>query len=217
MQKEEDNQKQVQLAQAVFQALDERFPTARCELNYQNPFQLLIATMLSAQSTDERVNLITESLFRELPTPAHYLALGQAGVEERIKSLGLFRTKAKNIMAVCRILVEQFDSNVPADFETLKQFPGVGRKTASVVVSNAFGIPAMPVDTHVFRVANRIGLTAGRTPGQVETQLKGLLPPESWILTHHLLIFHGRRICTARHPDCAACPIRNLCQEKSSR
>lgn len=197
----------------VYEILQARFPEAQCELLYENPFELLIATILSAQCTDDRVNMVTRSLFAELKTPEDYLSLGQAGLEERIKSLGLFRNKAKNILALCRVLLNEYGGEIPADLEELQKLPGVGRKTANVVGSNAFGIPALAVDTHVFRVARRLGLAQGSTPEKVEEELKQVFAREHWSKAHHLLIFHGRRICAARKPQCPLCPLAGECHE----
>lgn len=200
-----------ELGQHVFEALAERFPDAHCELVHKNPFELLIATILSAQCTDDRVNMVTCSLFDELKTPEDYLALGREGLEERIKSLGLFHNKAKNILALCRRLVDDYEGKVPADLEELQKLPGVGRKTANVVASNAFGIPALAVDTHVFRVARRLGLAQGKTPDKVEEELKQVFERKNWGKAHHLLIFQGRRICAARKPQCSLCPLAKRC------
>ncbi|GAB6174941.1 endonuclease III [Paradesulfitobacterium aromaticivorans] len=197
----------------VYEILQARFPEAQCELLYENPFELLIATILSAQCTDDRVNMVTRSLFAELKTPEDYLSLGQVGLEERIKSLGLFHNKAKNILAMCRVLLDEYEGEIPADLEELQKLPGVGRKTANVVGSNAFGIPALAVDTHVFRVARRLGLAQGSTPEKVEEELKQVFARAHWSKAHHLLIFHGRRICAARKPQCRLCPLASECHE----
>ena len=196
----------------VYEALSVRFPDAHCELLHHNPFELLIATILSAQCTDDRVNMVTRSLFAELKTPEDYLALGQEALQERIKSLGLFHNKAKNLLAMCQRLLEDYGREVPADLEELRKLPGVGRKTANVVASNAFGIPALAVDTHVFRVARRLGLAQGSTPEKVEEELKQVFAREHWSKAHHLLIFHGRRICAARKPQCPVCPLVDKCE-----
>lgn len=199
------------VSEFIFHALFNKFPEARCELEFNTPFELLIATILSAQCTDERVNLVTASLFAEANTPEKIIKLGQTGLENKIRSLGLFHNKAKNILAACKVLVEKFKGQVPGDLELLKELPGVGRKTANVVVSNAFGIPAIAVDTHVFRVAHRLGIAQGKTPEKVEEELKQLFPRDRWSLIHHLLIFHGRRICSARKPRCEECPVSRKC------
>ena len=200
------------VSQYIFVALQERFPDARCELVYHTPFELLIATILSAQCTDERVNLVTESLFAETNTPEGIISLGQTQLELKIRSLGLFHNKAKNILAACKVLVEEHEGRVPSDLELLRRLPGVGRKTANVVVSNAFGLPAIAVDTHVFRVAHRLGIVQGKTPDKVEEELMQIFPQDRWSLVHHLLIFHGRRICTARKPLCNECPVAQVCK-----
>ena len=200
------------LSRAIFDALQETFPDAHCELEFQTSFELLIATILSAQCTDERVNLVTVSLFAEANTPEGIIALGLTGLENKIRSLGLFHNKAKNIIAACKVLIENFEGRVPEDLELLRQLPGVGRKTANVVVSNAFGIPAIPVDTHVFRVSHRLGIAHGKTPEKVEEELMGVFPRERWSQVHHLLIFLGRRICIARKPHCEECPVKDFCK-----
>jgi len=196
----------------IFDVLQKKFPDARCELEYHTPFELLVATILSAQCTDERVNLVTASLFAEANTPETIIALGQRELETKIRSLGLYHNKAKNILGACRALVEDFAGQVPEDRESLRKLPGVGRKTANVVVSNAFGIPALAVDTHVFRVAHRLGIAQGKTPEKVEVELMRVFPSEKWSQLHHLLIFLGRRICDARKPRCEECPVAQVCK-----
>ena len=195
----------------ILNALQKKFPDAHCELEFNSSFELLIATILSAQCTDERVNRVTASLFADANTPGTMMALGQIELENRIHSLGLFHTKAKNIIATCHVLVKEFRGQVPEELELLRQLPGVGRKTANVVGSNAFGIPAIAVDTHVFRVAHRLGIAHGKTPEKVEEELMKIFPRESWSLVHHLLIFQGRRICVARKPHCEECPVSKVC------
>lgn len=197
--------------QMIFEFLEKTYPDAHCELNFSNPFQLLIATILSAQATDRKVNQITERLFQKYTTPQDLLSISQEELEKEIKEIGLYHNKAKNILATCRILVEKYQGKVPCDFSALTELPGVGRKTANVVLSNAFGIPALAVDTHVLRVSNRLGLAAGDNPNLVEEQLKGVIPKEKWSLAHHLLIWHGRRTCLARHPKCQLCPLLSQC------
>lgn len=196
----------------IFDALQKRFPDARCELVFHTPFELLISTILSAQCTDERVNLVTASLFAEANTPEAIIRLGKTQLENKIRSLGLFHNKAKNILAACKVLVEKYEGQVPTDLELLRGLPGVGRKTANVVVSNAFDIPAIAVDTHVFRVAHRIGIAHGKSPEKVEEELMRVFPEDRWSLVHHLLIFHGRRICSARKPLCKECPVAQVCK-----
>ena len=199
-------------AQFIFDALQKTFPDAHCELDYNTPFELLIATILSAQCTDERVNRVTASLFATANTPEEIIALGSIELENKIRSLGLFHNKAKNILLSCRALIEDFEGQVPEEIQLLRKLPGVGRKTANVVVSNAFGIPALAVDTHVFRVAHRLGIAQGKTPEKVEEELMHSFPRERWSLVHHLLIFHGRRICIARKPRCEECPVTLVCK-----
>jgi len=206
----------VTVSQFIFDALRERFPDAHCELEFNTPFELLIATILSAQCTDERVNFVTASLFAQANTPKSIIELGQIKLENKIRSLGLFHNKAKNILAACKVLVENFNGQVPADLEQLRGLPGVGRKTANVVVSNAFGIPAIAVDTHVFRVAHRLGIAREKTPEKVEEELMRIFPRERWSLVHHLLIFQGRRICSARKPCCEECPVTQVCKMYSA-
>ena len=196
----------------ILNALQKEFPDARCELEFHSPFELLIATILSAQCTDERVNMVTASLFSVANTPEAIIDLGQIGLENKIRSLGLFHNKAKNIIATCRVLVEDFEGQVPEELDLLRQLPGVGRKTANVVVSNAFGVPALAVDTHVFRVAHRLGIAEGKTPEKVEEELMKVFTRENWSLVHHLLIFQGRRICLARKPHCEECSVASVCK-----
>lgn len=196
----------------ILDILEATYPEAKCELNYGTPFQLLVATMLSAQSTDRTVNRVTEGLFARYPDVESFLMLPQEQLEQEIKEIGLYRNKAKNILAMCRELVTRFSGQVPATLEELTSLPGVGRKTANVVLSNAFGIPAIAVDTHVFRVSNRIGLAHSSRVDQTEAQLTELIPKERWSKTHHLLIFHGRRTCLAKKPKCEACSIMPYCE-----
>lgn len=203
-------------ADVIFNILLDTFPDARCELEFHTPFELLIATILSAQCTDERVNVVTAALFAEASTPEGIIDLGQQELENKIRSLGLFHNKSKNIIAACRALIDNYAGQVPKDVVLLRQLPGVGRKTANVVVSNAFGIPALAVDTHVFRVAHRLGIAQGKTPEKVEEELKLFFPSEKWTLVHHLLIFHGRRICYARKPNCKECPLIGICADEHS-
>ena len=180
-------------------------------LKFRNPFELLVAVILSAQCTDVRVNITTERLFAKAPCPQDIVDMGLPALEQEIKDCGLFRNKAKNIMATCEILVREFDSKVPEDFDTLLKLPGVGRKTANVVTSIAFDRPAIAVDTHVFRVANRLKLAAGDTPLEVEEGLMKAIPKELWSQAHHWLIWHGRRVCKARRPLCGECPLGEVC------
>lgn len=195
----------------VLGILEQTYPDAHCELNFSNPFQLLIATILSAQCTDKKVNLVTEKLFANYPTPQAFLKLGQVNLENEIKELGLYRHKAKNILATCQDLLNRYEGRIPADLDDLTSLPGVGRKTANVVAGNAFGIPALAVDTHVFRVSNRLGLACSQKVEEVEKQLKETIPKEKWNQAHHWLIWHGRRCCTARKPACDRCSLQDYC------
>lgn len=196
----------------ILDILKNTYPQAKCGLNFGTPFQLLVATMLSAQSTDKTVNRITEGLFERYPDPDSFLRLTQEQLEQEIKEIGLYHNKAKNILAMCRELKERFSGQVPSTLEELMSLPGVGRKTANVVLSNAFRIPALAVDTHVFRVSNRIGLAHSRRVDETESQLTSLIPRERWIKAHHLLIWHGRLTCTARKPRCDICSIAPYCE-----
>ncbi|MHB8475900.1 MAG: endonuclease III [Steroidobacteraceae bacterium] len=197
---------------AIFERLRAANPKPRTELNYQSPFELLLAVMLSAQATDKSVNKATASLFRAANTPAAILALGVDVLSAHIKSIGLYNSKAKNIIATCRLLLERHGGTVPASREELEQLPGVGRKTANVILNTAFGAATMAVDTHIFRVANRTGLAPGKTVREVEEQLLKFTPPEFLKDAHHWLILHGRYVCKARVPACAGCLIVDLCE-----
>nr|WP_276938186.1 endonuclease III [Helcococcus sueciensis] len=190
--------------------LYEYFPDAGPELNYNNEFELLCAVMLSAQTTDVRVNIVTEELFKKFKTPYDYLDADIKDIEELIKSIGLYKNKAKNLKNTAEILVEKFDGKVPNTREELESLPGVGRKTANVVLSVAFGIPAIAVDTHVHRTANRIGLVRSKNVWETEQQLMELIPKEDWFKAHHVLILYGRRISKARNPDCENDPIKHI-------
>ncbi|MCL6631364.1 MAG: endonuclease III [Alicyclobacillus herbarius] len=201
-----------QTARRVLEKLAQAYPDARCALNHKNAFELLIATILSAQSTDARVNKVTEGLFQKYRTPEDYASLTPEILQEDIKELGLYRSKAENIVAACRILMEQYGGQVPVSREELMKLPGVGRKTANVVLSVAFGVPALAVDTHVSRVANRIGLADSDNPLQIEQQVCSLVPKKLWSNAHHWLIHHGRRVCTARKPQCDSCPLQAECR-----
>jgi endonuclease-3 len=196
----------------ILDTLQQLYPDAHCELNYRTPFELLIATILSAQCTDKRVNEITAPMFEHLNQPEHYLHLTQEEMEEHIKGLGLYKNKSKNILETCRILYEKYNGEVPQTHKELEALPGVGRKTANVVLSNAFGIPAIAVDTHVFRVANRLGLAKSDNVDEVERQLMKRIPKEKWSDAHHWLIWHGRRVCSARNPQCGSCPLQTMCR-----
>ena len=191
--------------------LEQTYPDVKSALVYTNPFELLIAVILSAQCTDTRVNKTTKSLFAKADTPKEIQALGIDGLEAEIKNCGLFHNKAKNIMSTSKILCEEYQGCVPNDFKALLSLPGVGRKTANVVISQAFGQPAIAVDTHVFRVANRLHLAQGQTPLEVEKGLKAAIPEEKWSQAHHWLIWHGRRVCKSRNPQCNNCPLHDIC------
>jgi endonuclease III len=196
----------------IFERFRAANPAPKTELVYNTPFELLIAVILSAQATDRSVNLATGRLFPVANTPQALLALGEQGLLPFIQSIGLFRTKAKNIIATCRILVEKHDGEVPALREALEELPGVGRKTANVVLNTAFGQPTIAVDTHIFRVANRTGIARGKTVEAVETGLLKFVPEPYRQDAHHWLILHGRYVCKARRPDCPRCPIADLCE-----
>lgn len=195
----------------ILRLLAELYPDARCALNHETPFQLLVATMLSAQSTDKTVNRVTGKLFQVYPAVEDFLQLQQSELEEWIHEIGLYRNKAKNILSMCRELVTRFSGQVPASMEELLSLPGVGRKTANVVLSNAFNIPAIAVDTHVFRVSNRIGLAAADNVSDTERQLLAAIPRELWSPSHHWLIWHGRKICDAKKPKCDLCKLKQHC------
>ena len=196
---------------AMFARLRAANPTPGTELAYASPFELLVAVVLSAQATDRSVNLATAELFRAAATPAAILGLGRRGLERHIKRIGLYRTKAKNVLATCRLLIEKHRGEVPRTREELEALPGVGRKTANVILNTAFGQPTIAVDTHIFRVANRTGLAPGRDVLAVEKKLLKGVPDEFRLDAHHWLILHGRYVCMARKPDCPKCLIRDLC------
>jgi endonuclease-3 len=197
---------------AIFETLQSLDPHPKTELEYTTPFELLIAVMLSAQATDVSVNKAMRKMFPVANTPETILALGEAGVTEYIRTIGLYRTKAKNVIAACRMLVDQYGGEVPDNREALEALPGVGRKTANVVLNVAFGQPTIAVDTHIFRVANRTGLAPGKDVRAVETALEKNVPEEFLQDAHHWLILHGRYICKARVPECWHCAIEPLCE-----
>jgi len=197
-----------------FRRLAAQRPSPKSELEYVNPYTLLVAVVLSAQSTDVGVNKATASLFKKVKTPQQMLALGEKGLKDYVKTIGLFNAKSKNIIALSKILVEKFDGEVPRTSEELQTLPGVGRKSANVVLNAAFGMPVIAVDRHVLRVANRTGLAPGDTPEKVEEKLLKIVP-EKWRLhAHHWLVLHGRYTCMARKPDCPHCVVRDLCAYK---
>jgi endonuclease-3 len=191
--------------------LEENYKNTTTALSYSTSFELLIAVILSAQCTDIRVNMITARMFPHYNTPEKILELGQTKLEEEIRDCGLFRSKAKNIIATCEILCREYGGQVPQSFDELIALPGVGRKTANVVLSQLFGVPAIAVDTHVFRVSNRLKLAIGDTPFSVEQGLMKSIPREKWSEAHHWLIWHGRKVCKATKPACNACPLKQLC------
>ena len=199
---------------AIFERLREANPTPRTELNYRSPFELLVAVILSAQATDKSVNKATASLFRAACTPEAMLALGVEGLSTYIKSIGLYNGKAKNIIATCRLLLERHAGEVPSSRAELECLPGVGRKTANVVLNIAFGAETIAVDTHVFRVSNRIPLAKGKNPAEVEAGLERIIPARFMRHAHHWLILHGRYICKARKPLCVSCVIVDLCASR---
>lgn len=200
----------------IVDILKETYPDAKCELNYETPLQLLVATILSAQTTDKKVNEVTESLFKDYPDLDAFLTITNDELEERIKQIGLYRNKAKNLIMMFNQLNEKFNGEVPQTMEGITSLAGAGRKTANVVLSNAFGVPSIAVDTHVFRVSNRLGLAKSENVLEVEKQLQKELPKKEWSLMHHMLIFHGRRCCTARNPKCEECPLNKICTYKKS-
>ncbi|WP_299439237.1 endonuclease III [uncultured Rhodospira sp.] len=197
--------------EALYARLAAALPEPRSELDYINPYTLLVAVVLSAQATDKGVNKATAALFPVADTPDKMLALGEDGLKAHIRTIGLFNSKAKNVIALSKALVEQHGGQVPADRDALEALPGVGRKTANVVLNVAFGMPTIAVDTHIFRVANRTGLAPGRTVGAVEDALEGVTPDAYRRHAHHWLILHGRYVCKARKPGCAGCGIADLC------
>ena len=196
---------------AILGELKSAYPDAKTELSHRNPFELLISTILSAQATDKSVNAATPALFARYPDAPSMAQATPDDVEPLIKSIGLYRNKAKNCVATAKALTERFGGGVPEDFDAVLSLPGVGRKTASVVLANAFGRPAIAVDTHVGRLSRRLGLTEATHPDKVQRDLEAQFPEDSWIFLHNALIFHGRRVCLARTPLCEACPLSNLC------
>lgn len=195
----------------VINILEELYPDACCELDFRSPFELLVATILSAQATDVRVNIVTAELFKKHNTPETMLELSQEELEEEIRTIGFFRNKSKNILNTSRIIIEDYGGKVPDSREELIKLPGVGRKTANVVISNAFGQQAIAVDTHVLRVSNRIGLASSNTVDGTENDLMKNIPEDEWTKVHHLLIFHGRRLCKARNQNCEECRLKDIC------
>jgi endonuclease-3 len=206
-----DLESEIKRAGEILKRLKKEYPSAKIALNFDNPFQLLISTILSAQCTDERVNDVTRSLFKKFRTPRDFILVRSAELEKEIFSTGFFKQKARNIKNCCKVLIEKFNGKVPADFDDLVTLPGVGRKTASVVAGNAFGIPAIAVDTHVKRLSILMGFTGSDNPEKIEARLKELLPRKEWINLGHYLMNHGRKVCIARKPKCLNCIVGNLC------
>jgi endonuclease III len=196
----------------IFTRFRKSNPNPTTELHFRTPFELLVAVILSAQATDKSVNLATARLFQVARTPQAILALGEEGLRDHIRTIGLFNTKARNIVGTCRILIEQHRGKVPRDRAALEALPGVGRKTANVILNTAFGEPTIAVDTHIFRVANRTGLAPGKNVAEVERRLLEVVPEEYRHDAHHWLILHGRYVCVARKPRCGACLIEDLCE-----
>jgi endonuclease-3 len=205
------NQRKKQSAE-ILAILKEKIPEPRSELHYQNPWQLLVAAVLSAQTTDKQVNKVTAVLFKKYPGPKEMAALTPDELAEEIHNVGLYRNKSKHLVAAARMVIERYGGKVPQSFTELRSLPGVGRKTANVVLSNAFSIPALAVDTHIFRVARRLGLARGKTPEKVELELTRLIHESLWSDAHHWLILHGRYTCKARKPDCPLCDISAYCR-----
>ena len=198
----------------IFSRLKKQNPTPTSELIYHSPFELLIAVILSAQATDVSVNKATKKLFAIASTPQTMFALGEEKLKEYIKTIGLYNMKAKHIIKTCQILIENFSATIPADRQSLESLPGVGRKTANVILNTAFKQPVIAVDTHIFRVANRTGLAPGKTPAAVEKKLSQTIPRTFLLDAHHWLVLHGRYVCVARKPHCGQCIIRDLCEYK---
>lgn len=203
---------QTKIINEIFETFNRLNPSPKTELEYANHFTLLVAVVLSAQSTDASVNKATTPLFAHYDTPEKILNLGEEALKKYIKTIGLYNAKAKNIIALCKVLIEEHNSTVPDNFDELIRLPGVGRKTANVLLNCAHNLPTMPVDTHVFRVANRVGLTHQNTPEKVEKELLKVIP-EKWLYNaHHWLVLHGRYICKARQPLCNVCPVQSYCE-----
>ena len=204
-------------AKEIFARLKKGYEQIKPALEYSSPFQLLISTILSAQCTDERVNLVTETLFKKYKSPKDYIAVSNEELEKDIFSTGFYRQKAKSLKNCCQKLIDSYNGKVPADFISLTNLPGVGRKTASVVAGNAFGIPAIAVDTHVIRLSNLLGFIESNDPVKIEMKLKELLPEKDWINSSHYLGAHGRKVCIARKPHCIKCTVGNICPSFNPR
>lgn len=197
---------------AVLEILNETYAGAKCGLDFTTHYELLVSTILSAQCTDDRVNIVTKQLYRKYNTPESMITLSGLELGEKIKSCGFYNNKSKNILGATRIILERHNGEVPNTMEELIELPGVGRKTANVVLANAFGIPAIAVDTHVFRVSNRIGIASGKNVYEVEQKFMKNIPRKMWSDAHHYIIWHGRKICKARKPNCEVCPIAPYCE-----
>ncbi len=203
--------KESQRAGQILKRLKKAYPKVESALEYQSPFELLISTILSAQCTDQRVNIVTETLFKKYKKPEDYIKVSNSELEKDIFSTGFYRQKTKSIKNCCSVLIEKYNGKVPSDFDELTKLPGVGRKTASVVAGNAFGIPAIAVDTHVIRLSNLLGFVENTNPEVIEKRLKELFPKKDWVDSSHLLATHGRNICIARRPKCDECFLADLC------
>lgn len=211
MKKPESRTALVRRARKINRILAETYPDAHCELDYASPFQLLVATVLSAQTTDKRVNLTTPALFARYPGPEDLAAANPADVEEILSSIGLFRNKTKSVIGLSIALRDRFGGEVPRKLEDMVTLPGVGRKTANVVLGNAYGVPGLTVDTHFGRLARRLGWTGSEDPVKIEAEVGGLIEKKEWVILSHRLIWHGRRICHSRKPACGACPVAAWC------
>jgi endonuclease-3 len=203
--------KESQRAGQILKRLKKAYPKVESALEYQSPFELLISTILSAQCTDQRINIVTETLFKKYKKPEDYLKVSNSELEKDIFSTGFYRQKTKSIKKCCSVLIDKYNGKVPSDFDELTKLPGVGRKTASVVAGNAFGIPAIAVDTHVIRLSNLLGFVETKNPEAIEKRLKELFPKKDWVDSSHLLATHGRNICIARRPKCDECFLADLC------
>jgi len=208
------SKKEVQRLAKIIELLKKEYPKIKIQLDHKNPFELLIATMLSAQCTDARVNIVTKDLFKKYKSPKDYLKVTQTELGQDIFSTGFYNSKSKNIQACCKQLLEKHNGEVPEDFELLAELSGVGRKTASVVAGNAFGIPAIAVDTHVIRLMNLLGFVKTKDAKKIELILKELLPKDDWVNFTHYIISHGRKVCIARRPQCFECSIIDYCPSK---
>ncbi|MCK4627670.1 MAG: endonuclease III [Sedimentisphaerales bacterium] len=198
-------------ARKIFSTLLKTYPDARIALNFNSPLELFVATVLSAQCTDVRVNIVTKDLFKKYRKAADYAEVSQKELEQNIKSTGFFRNKAKNIRAACADIIEKFDGNVPDNLDDLTSLAGIGHKTANVILGNVYGVPGIACDTHVIRLSRLMGLSGNTDPVKLEFALMELIPKKDWTMFSHLLIFHGRRVCVARRPDCDNCPVRSHC------